>query len=104
MTDVRRAAHDLNNVHTLHLKGWGADNDNHLVRPVDDSTHVALLTPQLPGTDEFWTFEQVKGGVLNAHSNLLGSPQLIATRPRRGVPLIIELPRNKEGKIKVIVE
>lgn len=102
MTDITiaRATHDLNGVHTLHVTGWG-NSKNYVLQPDDTSTGVTLWAPRVHRGEE-WTFPRTENGVLAPHSNT--ERKLTDKRAPGGPPLVIRMPRNKIGKIKVIVE
>jgi len=97
--ETARGTHDLNNVHTLRIYGWSGRH-----RVVDaDGTWVRVETPpRHPG--EYWTFAQQRNGILSCHTDLLGTPSLLAiSTDGSGQPLVmtIEVPPARRSNLKI---
>lgn len=90
-----RAFHDLNQVDTIKIIGWRGGYE---VKPhAMGNRGVSILAPRRI-EDEFWTFEQQRGGVLRCHSSLIGSPSLLTESES---PMVILLPADRIDTINI---
>ena len=71
---VAHASHDLNGVTVLEIHGWRGPRE---IMPRDDGGKWVTITAPIRHGSEFWTFQAPRDGVLNCHSDLIGSPSLL---------------------------
>jgi hypothetical protein len=95
-TNTARAHHDLNGVEVLEIRGWPGHHQ--VVAKTDDNSWVTIEAPQrIP--EEYWTFGSTRNGVLRCHSDLIGSPTLVALGTDQ--TLTVYLPADKVDKVDV---